>query len=91
MRYAVLLLVLAACAGNPTPSATAPAPSYAPVETVTVRASAGETTRRLVGIYAADGITVASHSGGTITTAPVQSIGLTAGSGANQATGVFQY
>lgn len=95
MRRILVSLLLAvavtACAGGPAPETAPPAPSYAPAETVTVRASAGEVARRLVALYASDGITVAGNTGGTITTAPVMSVGLSAGSGANGATGTADY
>lgn len=86
----MLCPLLAACAGSPEPAVPSPA-TYAPVETVTVRASAGEAARRLVAVYAADGITVAGNTGGTITTAPVQSVALSSGYGATGATGTADY
>lgn len=90
MRPLILVVLSAACAGSSAPD-SAPTPAYAPVETVTVRASAGETTRRLVALYASDAITIASSTSGTITTAPIQSVGLRAGSGATGATGTADY
>jgi hypothetical protein len=87
-----MCLLLCACAGSASQTDTSsPAPSYAPVETVTVRATVGETTRRLIALYATDGITIAASTDGTITTAPVQSVSLRAGTGATGATGTADY
>lgn len=85
-------MVATACStGTSAAPAPAAAPQYAPIETVTVRAAPGEVTRRLVALYAADGITVASNTGGTVTTAPVQTVALSAGAGATRATGSVAY
>ena len=84
-----MLLLTAACSSAH--RVEQPIPAYAPVETVTVRASVGETTKRLVAVYAADGITVAANTSGTLTTAPVRSVALSAGSGATRATGTADY
>ena len=91
MRCLPLCLVLAACASGGASSAPEPAPAYAPVETVTVRATASETTRRLVALYTADNVPITSINGGTVTTAPVGAVALSAGSGALGASGSVAY
>lgn len=66
-------------------------PSYAPVETVTVRANVAEATRRVVALYTAEGIPVQSASGSVITTAPVAKIALASRAGSTQANGTVSY
>ena len=81
--------VLTACAHSAT--TTAPAPASGPTVTVSVRASPGETTRRLLAVYAADTLPVVSSQGGVVTTAPGATTRLSAGTGAARSTATVEY
>lgn len=94
-RHFVLVLpaaAVAACASATPAADSAPSPAYAPAETVTVRASAAETMRRVVAVYTADGIPIARTDGAVVTTASVFSQALRSGGrSGTAATGTAEY
>jgi hypothetical protein len=81
----LLLLALAACAS------TTPAPTPTPMASATLHTAPSDARSRVVALLTREGIPIAANDGVVITTAPVDRLDLSGGTGASRVTGSVEY